>query len=269
MIALGRLPREHGRDVPETAWDQALTRSPHCLHHSCPRRLLASERRVHRVVEAAVIEVRGLTKRYGDVVAVDDLSLRRRAGTGDRVPRSQRGRQVHHHADGAGAGPPDIGGGARARPAVRVVRRAAAGGGRVARPRVVHPGRTGRNHLRVAARTNGIGRPPRRRGRRAGRPGGRGPPPHHGLLARHAPAARHRRRPCSATRACVLFDEPINGLDLDGVRWMRDAAPTVGGRGTDGAGLQPPDERDAADRRPARGDRSRATASPTRPRPRS
>ena len=48
----------------------------------------------------------------------------------------------------------------------------------------------------------------------------------------------------------LIFDEPVNGLDPDGVRWVRDlSAPR--GRGPHGVRLQPPDVRDGADRRPA------------------
>ena len=42
-----------------------------------------------------------------------------------------------------------------------------------------------------------------------------------GLLARHGPAARHRRARCSATREILMFDEPVNGLDPEGILWIR------------------------------------------------
>ena len=38
-------------------------------------------------------------------------------------------------------------------------------------------------------------------------------------------------RRCSATRATLLFDEPINGLDPEGIRWIRDAARALAAEG--------------------------------------
>ena len=50
--------------------------------------------------------------------------------------------------------------------------------------------------------------------------------------------------------AVLIFDEPINGLDPDGIRWIRALARVAGRRGPDGSGLQSPDERDGDNRRP-------------------
>ena len=206
--------------------------------------------------ETAVIEVRGLTKRYGDVLAVDDLSFDVEPGHGHRLPRAERRGQVHDDADGARPRPAHAGQAlVNGRPfatfaePLREV-------GALLDPGSVHPGRTGRNHLRVAARTNGIPRAPGRRGDRAGRPRQRRPPADQGLLAGHAPAARDRggtaRRPAgAAVRRADQRPRPRR-RPLD----PRAAAPARR-RGPHGAGLQPPDERDAADRRPAGRHRSR------------
>ena len=51
---------------------------------------------------AVLIEASGLEKRFGDIVAVDGISLRGRAGRGAGLPRPQRRRQVHHHEDDHG-----------------------------------------------------------------------------------------------------------------------------------------------------------------------
>ena len=61
-----------------------------------------------------------LTKRYGEVVAVQDLDLTVRAGRGLRLPRPQRRRQDDDAADAARPGPArPAGTGAAARPAAR------------------------------------------------------------------------------------------------------------------------------------------------------
>jgi ABC-2 type transport system ATP-binding protein len=59
-----------------------------------------------------VLELVGLTKRYGDVVALDGLSMTVRPGRIHGVRRPQRGGQDNHQlklrgalAAGAGAGP--------------------------------------------------------------------------------------------------------------------------------------------------------------------
>ena len=54
-----------------------------------------------------MIEAKGLTKRYGATVAVDDLSFEVETRQGDRLPRPERGRQVDHHADDPRSGHPD------------------------------------------------------------------------------------------------------------------------------------------------------------------
>jgi hypothetical protein len=46
-----------------------------------------------------MLEIRDLTKRYGDVVALDGAVVQGRAGSDRRVPRAERGGQDHHHAD--------------------------------------------------------------------------------------------------------------------------------------------------------------------------
>ena len=47
----------------------------------------------------------------------------------------------------------------------------------------------------------------------------------------------------------LLLDEPVNGLDPEGIRWIRDLLKSLAARGPDGIRLQPPDQRDGADGR--------------------
>ena len=89
-------------------------------------------------------------------------------------------------------------------------------------PTAMHPGRSGRATLHIAARMAGLPtsrvaevarprRPLRRRPRTPGRQ----------LLARHAAAAGHRPGACSAEPQALILDEPANGLDPEGIAWMR------------------------------------------------
>ncbi|MFD0207107.1 MULTISPECIES: ABC transporter ATP-binding protein [Saccharothrix] len=167
-----------------------------------------------------MIEVRGLTRRYGDVLAVDELSFTVEPGkvTGFLGPNGagkSTTMRVVLGLDRATSGTALVNG----RPyasfgePLREV-------GALLDPGAAHPGRTGRAHLRVAARANGI---PRRRvdeviervglGRAARR-----------RIKGYSLGMRQRLGIATALigdPGVLMFDEPINGLDLDGVRWIR------------------------------------------------
>jgi ABC-2 type transport system ATP-binding protein len=167
-----------------------------------------------------VISIRNLTKQYGAVRAVDDLSFDVEPGkvTGFLGPngagksttmrmvtgldRPTSGRALVNGRDYAGLGAP-----------LHHV-------GALLDAGALHPGRTGRAHLRVAARTHGI--PMSRVDEVIG---------HVGLekaaarrIKGYSLGMRQRLGIAAAMLGdpgVLLFDEPVNGLDLDGVRWIR------------------------------------------------
>ncbi|TYP90761.1 ATP-binding cassette domain-containing protein [Blastococcus xanthinilyticus] len=167
-----------------------------------------------------MIQVRGLTKKYGAVSAVDDLTFDVQPGkvTGFLGPngagksttmrmvlgldRPTSGKALVSGRPFAGLAEP-----------LRVA-------GALLDAGATHPGRSGRNHLRVAARSNGI---PLSRvdavidqvglGSAAGR-----------RMKGYSLGMRQRLGIATALLGdpeILLFDEPMNGLDLDGVRWIR------------------------------------------------
>jgi ABC-2 type transport system ATP-binding protein len=167
-----------------------------------------------------VITVRGLTKQYGAVRAVDDLTFDVLPGkvTGFLGPngagksttmrmvlgldRPTRGRAL--------VGGRPVAGMAEPLHAVGALLDAGA----------VHPGRSGRDHLRVAARTHGI---PQRRVEEVVDQVGLGPAARRRVRG-YSLGMRQRLGIATALLGdpgVLLFDEPMNGLDLDGVRWIR------------------------------------------------
>jgi ABC-2 type transport system ATP-binding protein len=167
-----------------------------------------------------VIEARGLTKRYGSTLAVDDLSF-------DVVPGRVTGFLGPNGAgksttmrlivglDSPTAGTVTVAG----RP-YRSKRRPLFEVGAMLESAAVHPGRNARAHLLALAQANGIGR---RRveqvlalvgldavaRRRAGTFS-------LGMTQRLGVAAALLGDP-----GVLLLDEPVNGLDPDGVVWIR------------------------------------------------
>ena len=168
----------------------------------------------------ATIEAHGLTKRYGRTLAVDGLSFTVRPGlvTGFVGPNGAGKSTTMRIIVGLDA--PDAGGvlvcGAPYAQAARPLRTV----GAFLDATALHPGRRAGDHLLWLARSNGI---PRRR-------------VHEVLeLVGLAEVARRRGGALSLGMAqrlgiaaallgdppVLLLDEPVNGLDPDGIRWLR------------------------------------------------
>ena len=167
-----------------------------------------------------MIALRGLTKRYGEVLAVDDLTVDVEPGrvTGFLGPNGAGKSTTMRML--LGLDRPTAGQALVDGRSVRELAEPLRCVGALLDAGAVHPGRTGRDHLRVAADSNGI---PRRRVDEV-----------LGLVGLESAAGRRVRgfslgmRQRLGIAAALLgdppvlvFDEPMNGLDLDGVRWVR------------------------------------------------
>src|SRR5947209_14946141 len=168
-----------------------------------------------------MIEARGLTKRYGDKVAVDDLSFQAQPGivTGFLGPNGA-GKSTTMRLilglDRPSAGSVTVNGRAYAdfgAPLHEV--------GAMLEARAIHTGRSAYHHLLALAQTHGI---PRKRvgevidlvglqdvaGKRVGAFS-------LGMGQRLGIAAALLGDP-----SVLILDEPVNGLDPEGIRWVRD-----------------------------------------------
>jgi ABC-2 type transport system ATP-binding protein len=177
-----------------------------------------------------MIEVVGLSKRYGKVLAVDHLSFRVEPGTitgflgPNGAGKSTTLRSV------LGLVHPDAGGATVLGRTYRELDRPLHQVGAVLEASEVHPGRSGRNHLRVLAAAAGV---PRSRVEEV-----------LALVELTAAAKRRvkgyslgmRQRLGLATALLgdpevLVLDEPANGLDPAGVRWLRDLLRSLAAEG--------------------------------------
>ncbi|HSC91661.1 MAG TPA: ABC transporter ATP-binding protein [Gaiellaceae bacterium] len=168
-----------------------------------------------------MIEVEGLHKHFGSVRAVDDLSFRAAPGavTGFLGPNGA-GKSTTLRAI-LGLVRPDAGAARVLGRRYRDLDRPASRVGAILEASEIHPGRSGRNHLRVIARAAGL---PRSRVDEVLR-----------LVELEGAAERRaggyslgmRQRLGLATALLgdpevLVADEPANGLDPQGIRWLRD-----------------------------------------------
>ena len=167
-----------------------------------------------------MIEAKGLTKRYGDKLAVDDLSFTVRPGvvTGFLGPNGagkSTTMRLIMGLDAPNGGDVTVNGRHvhdMSWPLHEV--------GALLESRSIHPGRSARAHLQMLAETNsiplarvdqvlemtGLASVGRRRARKFSL----------GMTQRLGMAAALLGDP-----EVLMFDEPVNGLDPDGVRWVR------------------------------------------------
>jgi len=177
-----------------------------------------------------MIEARGLSKRYGATVAVDELSFDLMSGrvTGFLGPNGSGKSTTMRLILGLDA--PDAGqvriGGRRYRELRWPLREV----GALLEAKAFHPGRSARAHLRALAASNGI---PRSRveevlgivgladaaHRRAGKFS-------LGMAQRLGIAAALLGDP-----RVLLLDEPVNGLDPEGIRWIRNLLRSLAAQG--------------------------------------
>jgi ABC-2 type transport system ATP-binding protein len=177
-----------------------------------------------------MIEVQGLTKSYGGKVAVDDLSFTVRPGvvTGFLGPngagKSTTMRMILG-LDRPTSGTALIDG--RPYPDLRAPARHV---GALLEARAIHSGRSARNHLLALAQTHGI--PARRVDKVIDQVGLREVA--HKRAGGFSLGMGQRLGIASALLAdpsTLILDEPVNGLDPEGIRWIRDVLRRLAAEG--------------------------------------
>ena len=211
----------------------------------------------------ATIEVSGLRKRFGPTLALDGMSFTVEPGqvtgfVGPNGAGKSTTMRVILGLDAADEGKALVGGKpyASLRQPMRVL-------GSLLDAGALQPSRSARNHLLWLAHSQGLA------ARRvdevieqAGlesvarrRAGGYSL----GMRQRLGIAAAMLGNP-----AAIMLDEPFNGMDPEGIVWMRGFLRSLAADGPGGAGVQPPDERASGRRGSSGRRRAAARSSPTR-----
>ena len=177
-----------------------------------------------------MIELDGLTKQYRERVAVDDLTVRIEPGrvTGFLGPNGS-GKTTTMRCV-LGLTRPTAGTATVLGVPYRALDRPMRRVGALVDPRARHPGRTAYQHLRVLAQSNAL---PRRRVDEVVELVGLGSVAHErvrgfslGMAQRLGIAAALLGDP-----EVLLLDEPVNGLDPEGIRWVRGLLRELAGEG--------------------------------------
>jgi ABC-2 type transport system ATP-binding protein len=177
-----------------------------------------------------MIEVAGLTKRFGELIAVDDLSFAAPAGQVTALLGPNGAGKTTTFRMLLGLARPTAGRALIDRRPYAELERPRETVGAVLESSGFHPARTGRDHLRVVATAAGI---PRRRidellafvglGRAADR-----------RVGGYSTGMRQRLAVAGALLGdprVVVLDEPTSGLDPEGVAWMRRLLREFAGEG--------------------------------------
>jgi ABC-2 type transport system ATP-binding protein len=178
----------------------------------------------------AAVEINGISKRFGSVQAVSDLSFEVEAGrvTGFLGPNGAGKSTTLRillglvHADGGSAGFDGRRFEELEHPSAEV--------GCVLEEASFHPGRSGRNHLRILAAAGG--HPPSRVDEVLEQVGLAGAG--HRRAKGYSMGMRQRLAIAAALLGdpeVLILDEPANGLDPPGIRWMRDLLRSEAARG--------------------------------------
>jgi ABC-2 type transport system ATP-binding protein len=179
----------------------------------------------------AAIEIQGLTKRFGKVHAVTDLSFTVEAGrvTGFLGPNGAGKSTTLRML--LGLIRPNAGAGLINGRRYEELPHPSAQVGVVLEDASFHPGRTGRNHLRVLATA---GRHPTGRVDEVLAQVELGPAAADRRVKGYSMGMRQRLAIAAALLGdpeVLILDEPANGLDPPGIRWMRDMLRSQAARG--------------------------------------